>query len=223
MSVKSRSTRSMVCSKEQGLCPDCGKNKPLEGQIRCVKCCEKIRKRARGTPGQCHYNRTCPNPPEPNKKYCKKHLQKLLDNQKNKRKTAKIKGFCSICGKSNKNKLATCDKCRARQKESRDKRNKTMRDQVFNHYGGYKCVCCGETTQMLLTLDHKNNDGAEHRRQLGGSRTLKLYRWIIDNNYPPMFQILCWNCNIGKYLNGGVCPHKTKTESVVDLLNPSDH
>ncbi len=25
---------------------------------------------------------------------------------------------------------------------------------------------------------------------------------------PEGFQVLCWNCNLGKYYNGGVCPHR---------------
>jgi hypothetical protein len=37
---------------------------------------------------------------------------------------------------------------------------------------------------------------------------MDVLRYIIKNNYPDDFQILCANCNWGKQLNGGVCPHQ---------------
>ena len=87
---------------------------------------------------------------------------------------------------------------------------------VFDHYGR-SCACCGEAIPILLTIDHINNDGAEHRRQLSGSRTGKVgawfYKWLVDNGLPPGYQTLCWNCNMGKHLNGGVCPHQTLERS----------
>lgn len=55
----------------------------------------------------------------------------------------------------------------------------------------------------FLTIDHINNDGAEHKRSRAG---VDLYDWIIKHNFPDTFQTLCWNCNCakGKY---GSCPH----------------
>jgi hypothetical protein len=41
-------------------------------------------------------------------------------------------------------------------------------------------------------MDHINNDGAEQRRKLG---QLNLVHWVIKNNFPDGFQILCRNCN----------------------------
>lgn len=79
-------------------------------------------------------------------------------------------------------------------------------DLIYSHYGR-RCACphCTETNEYFLTIDHINGDGAEHRRQLGGSGH-KLYKWIIDNDYPNTIQLLCWNCNCGKN-KYGVCPH----------------
>jgi len=84
-----------------------------------------------------------------------------------------------------------------------------LKDIVYNAYGGYRCNClhCHETNPKFLTLDHVNNDGAEHRKLLSDRSGGTLYRWIIKNNFPPMFQILCYNCNCGKNVNGGICPH----------------
>lgn len=62
------------------------------------------------------------------------------------------------------------------------------------------CKWCGQGDQDTLVIDHIEDDGAEHRRANGG-RTFsgdKFYRWIIRNDYPPGFQVLCANCNLKK-------------------------
>jgi len=63
---------------------------------------------------------------------------------------------------------------------------------IFEYYGGCKCVLCHETRLGTLHLDHENGDGADHRRQVGRRG---VYKWIIDNNYPSGFRVLCSNCN----------------------------
>lgn len=83
-----------------------------------------------------------------------------------------------------------------------------IQDQAIKAYGGYKCSCCGETEPLFLALDHINNDGKDHRKKIGTMGGAKLYKWLRDNNYPEGFQVLCSNCNHGKYRNGGICPHK---------------
>jgi hypothetical protein len=42
--------------------------------------------------------------------------------------------------------------------------------EVLIHYNGNppRCACCGETEERFLTIDHINNDGAEHRRKVMG-------------------------------------------------------
>ena len=76
---------------------------------------------------------------------------------------------------------------------------------VLNHYGKI-CKCCGEKTDELLTVDHIDNDGAEHRKQLNEC-SYKIYKDIIKKKYPSNFQILCMNCNWGRQMFGK-CPHK---------------
>ena len=70
---------------------------------------------------------------------------------------------------------------------------------------GNECACCKETHPMFLTLDHINNDGAQHRNHNGAT---KMYAWAKRNSFPNTLQLLCWNCNCGRYRNGGICPHK---------------
>jgi len=57
----------------------------------------------------------------------------------------------------------------------------------------------------FLSLDHIDDNGSEHRRQVGKK---KMYQWAKDNGFPGGFQVLCFNCNLGRQVNGGVCPHK---------------
>lgn len=85
--------------------------------------------------------------------------------------------------------------------------NLRRRKMVIDHYGG-KCECCGEEQFEFLALDHKNGGGNAHRsevRQKGAS----MIGWVIANNYPDIFRVLCHNCNsaIGFY---GTCPHQKK-------------
>lgn len=89
--------------------------------------------------------------------------------------------------------------------------NAALRAQVFAAYGGHICACCGETDAMFLTIDHVANDGAEMRRNgTHGRGGTAFYQWLRKSGFPPGFQVLCMNCNIGKHRNGGVCPHQSR-------------
>lgn len=94
-------------------------------------------------------------------------------------------------------------------KQRQKERSITLRAIIINHYssGKRECACCGESILRFLTIDHINNDGNEQRKKIhpGGSR---FYSWIINNNFPDGFQVLCLNCNLGKSHNNGVCIHK---------------
>lgn len=84
-----------------------------------------------------------------------------------------------------------------------------LRQEMFEAYGA-SCSCCGETESVFLSLEHLNGDGAEHRRQFGERgnsdgtlRDLKRRGWPKDG-----YTVLCFNCNMGKAINGGKCPHE---------------
>jgi hypothetical protein len=47
-----------------------------------------------------------------------------------------------------------------------------------------------------LTLDHINGNGTNHRKELN-RQGKGIYQWIKIKNYPPEFQVLCYNCNCG--------------------------
>lgn len=97
--------------------------------------------------------------------------------------------------------------------------NKALVIDIFSHYGN-KCQCCGETEPLFLTVDHINNDGAEARKTQGQS--YQFYRWIRKNEYPKDLQLLCRNCNWGKYANDGICPHKQPLTTIPEAgVEPS--
>ena len=88
------------------------------------------------------------------------------------------------------------------------KRTAKYRDIVYAAYGNV-CNCCGETNSLFLTVDHVNNDGHKDKDKNGDRYSgTSLYIRIIKADFPPEFQILCYNCNMGKARNKGVCPHK---------------
>lgn len=68
---------------------------------------------------------------------------------------------------------------------------------IFQHYSDGKIACkrCGRDTLRSLVLDHINGNGNIHRHQEHITSGAPTYKWIIKNNYPPIFQILCFNCN----------------------------
>lgn len=80
-----------------------------------------------------------------------------------------------------------------------------LRDEVYSVYGG-ECICCGEREPRFLTLDHIDGGGTRHRQEVGWGS--KFYRWLKREGFPPIVQVLCFNCNNGRHLNGGVCPHQ---------------
>lgn len=62
---------------------------------------------------------------------------------------------------------------------------------VLDHYGG-RCELCDLKDDEVMTIDHIWDDGAEHRKIVPASQIL---HWLIKNNFPPGFRILCFNCN----------------------------
>jgi hypothetical protein len=124
-----------------------------------------------------------------------------------KRSTSRCRECIDLCVVKHKARLAADPIFRTKYYESNKKRYELIRDKILDHYGR-RCSCCGETESRFLEVDHVNNDGKEHRKIV---RTNNLYRWLIKNNFPEGFQILCSNCNKAKGICG-ICPHQQKRE-----------
>jgi len=83
-----------------------------------------------------------------------------------------------------------------------------IKAKAFAHYGT-KCSCCGEGEPMFLAIDHINGNGNDHRKKIKKYGSA-FYKWLVDQNFPEGFQVLCHNCNKGRWDNGGTCPHKVR-------------
>lgn len=177
---------------DANLCVGCGKIPPFENKRECQNCAAKRKKRQWSEYNSETYTRN------------KHKLKEKVENLKS-------QGICIRCKwkKCEEADKTTCNNCLAKQRELYEKR----KDLIFNHYGGYKCACCGESNKKFLTLDHINNDGAAHRKLIKHNDGRAMFIWIMKNGFPPIFQILCYNCNCGKNVNGGICPHKTQNQN----------
>lgn len=95
---------------------------------------------------------------------------------------------------------------RARAAELQRARYRALRAEVIAAYGG-ACACCSESQSIFLELDHADDSGAAHRREVGRGSYLT-YRAVKKAGFPAdKFRLLCANCNQGRQRNGGVCPH----------------
>ncbi len=148
--------------------------------------------------------------------YNKARFRAMNEARRTRRRSLKQDGICVSCGKrpiSKPQSESFCSDCLAYRRANDRKYRSKVRDALFDIYGGRICSCCGETEDKFLSFDHVQEDGAEHRRLLGregasnGTLT-SLYRDLRKAGFPPVLQVLCHNCNMGKHLNGGTCPHE---------------
>ena len=136
---------------------------------------------------------------------------------KQKRSSDGLSSYCKLCVNMCKNKeiskrwiLNNPDKIKVyKEKHSNiqrirsEKRRTQLKQEVMNAYGNM-CRCCGESDIWFLNIDHINNDGWKHRKEITG----QFYTWLKINNFPKdNFQILCYNCNMAKKVRG-YCPHQ---------------
>lgn len=94
---------------------------------------------------------------------------------------------------------------RAKQIGYAQKSYKKLRQILFAGYGNV-CACCGEKESVFLELDHVNGGGSKHFAS--HKSPLNLYREVIAANFPPIYRLLCANCNRGRQRNAGICPHQ---------------
>jgi hypothetical protein len=114
---------------------------------------------------------------------------------------------CKVCGETNQHKLSSngvgckrnlfkvCDSVRCKNNYHK------LKQLVFDNYGRV-CVWCGERHIEFLSIDHINDDGNIHRKNIShnGGNQQKMYRDIISEGFPKdRYQILCYNCNMAKH------------------------
>lgn len=82
-----------------------------------------------------------------------------------------------------------------------------MRSRFFDLYGR-SCVCCGETREICLTLDHVIPC---RKKRVKGS--LSKFVHALTSYKPDRYQVLCFNCNCLKS-SGESCPCGGRKESI---------
>lgn len=130
---------------------------------------------------------------------CAKRKTAAVRRLEGRRRVSKL---CIECGR--KAAGVRCEKCLANNRKRWTAWDSYYKRRAFQHYGN-KCKCCGEREPKFLCFDHINGCGREHRKLFGGNRIAK---WLCTHNFPKGFRLLCANCNLGRELNGGICPHK---------------
>lgn len=137
---------------------------------------------------------------------------KSVKIKKERRKEYYRKNAKKIKEKSKKYYQENLEKCKEYARKQSKEFYKRCRKIVLDHYGR-KCICCSETIEQFLEVDHRSNDGTKRYKESGRPKCGgAFYSWIIKNNFPADLQILCSNCNQGKRRNNGICPHTVKHE-----------
>ena len=84
-------------------------------------------------------------------------------------------------------------------------RRARLRSEMLEAYGS-KCECCGEAERMFLQLDHIDGGGTKERKEFRNVEYLMLD--LKKRGWPKeKYRLLCANCNFGRWMNGGTCPH----------------
>ena len=155
-------------------------------------------------------------------KKCKKcgQVKNIVSFTREKRNTDGFRGSCNQCiynqQKSYIKKYTSTEKGKKKYRRMRLEISKRWREKnrwkwldikrkwghkrrfdVLCYYGGIppKCKECSESRVECLVIDHINNDGYKHRKEMGFTGGHDTYNWIVKNGYPKGFQILCHNCN----------------------------
>lgn len=144
-------------------------------------------------------------------------------------KNRELNGLCIYCGNqtpvSNKKGCQICLDKKVKNTLNFDKKHKgekqlqyrlRIKYEILKMYGN-KCKCCGEEEKMFLTIDHINNDGKKDRDEK--YNTHKFYLSLKRNPLRNDLQVLCFNCNLGKSINGGICPHKFINKTLLPIID----
>lgn len=142
--------------------------------------------------------------------------------QREQNKRLRAAGICIIC-RQNKARVdegkVTCLGCMDYCNKMGKQHRRNVRRFIIEYYGA-KCACpsCSETNYKFLTIDHVNNDGGKQMRAFKTEHQYyaAVYKSIKAGNAPTDLRILCYNCNIGRAHNGGVCPHDKPEDDPIE-------
>lgn len=83
-------------------------------------------------------------------------------------------------------------------REKSAKYQRKLKLEVFSHYsvGIPHCSICGEECINKLVLDHVDGQGKIHREINSYDPGIQTWVWARKHDYPPIFQVLCRDCNL---------------------------
>lgn len=89
----------------------------------------------------------------------------------------------------------TREKHNVRIKETKKQAHQKLKTKVFSNYCDNEIICkhCGESDMQVLNLDHIDGGGRKQQKKVGG-----VYGYVVRNNFPSGYQVLCQNCNCVK-------------------------
>jgi len=187
--------------KNKKLCARCGQNQPDESKTICEICLDKNREKFNARKMDLYYERRssklcvqCGEPTEEHIVYCDDCKEYMQKKDRDRYEKLRSNNTCVSCGKhSPVQDQVLCLQC----KEIFAKNGKLYREKqkwmIIDHYGG-KCAKCSIDNRDILTIDHIDGGGTQHRKELKKEGTI-FYRWIVKNNFPEGFKVLCFNCN----------------------------
>ncbi len=213
--------------KDKNICIKCGQQPPRPGKVQCFPCSEIDKDKHNAAKMDVYYQRRsagvcvrCGEPTDNFSVHCDKCSMYMRKKDKIRHDKSKEAGLCIHCHKSFPvDGEVLCLPCKKKSVINGARNRSKQKLAIIDHYGG-KCRFCGETDSIVLCIDHIDGGGNQHREQLR-SKGISMYRWLIKNNYPIGFQVLCYNCNMRKYMNSEVSPHKNIDNVPLDDTNPS--
>jgi len=190
------------------LCVNCGQRRPANrSRALCNFCLRKIKEKRQAfvQQGVCHAcGKRKPEKGRPTCTFCRKRTLGYGQVMYRRRRNRLL---CTECENPALPNHRLCASCFATEKQ----RGLALRLETFIAYGGPKCVCCGNDVGEFLTLEHPDNDGGRHRRELGGKGGQGFYRKLKHLGFPqsPRMVVMCWNCNFARNCFG-YCPCQRK-------------
>lgn len=199
-----------------GFCPECGKFPPESGHRFCAVCLDVQRKASlklrqkRVASKRC---RRCDREQDRDVGVC----SACLESERAQYAERVRLSLCVKCGNEASEGRQRCERCAKAGNERTAKFKDRLKRDVFERYGGARCVCCGEVELVFLAIDHVGGGGSKHRTELnpknvrgGGGHTF--YAWLKRQGFPPGYQVLCFNCNFAKWKLGR-CPHQDRSSA----------
>lgn len=153
--------------------------------------------------------RRCRNKASEGERQCDDCNEQAKVRAKEIRSEALALGQCLSCREAARPGKLRCETCSSRMNVTNAARQRRIKTQVLTRYGWRgELLCCWEKCSVsdldMLTLDHVNDNGSEHRKEYSksgrGGGTF-LYHSLVKQGFPEGFQTLCANHNLKKHIS----------------------